>query len=224
VYPPDTLSIRSVQVPEINGFSGVVRPDGKINLPLLKEVYVAGKTPKEIEEALTEASKEYYEVADATVTVTGYNSQKFYVWGQVSNPGPVQWTGRDTLLDVLSSHQPTSLAWPERIVVVRGSEPQVGGNLPEGPYDRYTKKGIHEPPEDKPYTNMIINLYAMIETGDLSHNVLLMPNDVIYVQPNPFAAVALKLETFLYPLGTITRAAGAPRTLAGAAAAGSTVP
>jgi len=47
VYPPDVLAISSITVPEIAGQTERVRPDGKINLPLLGEVFVAGMTPKE---------------------------------------------------------------------------------------------------------------------------------------------------------------------------------
>ena len=40
VFPPDVLTIQSVQVAEINNVTQRVRPDGKINLPLLGEVDV----------------------------------------------------------------------------------------------------------------------------------------------------------------------------------------
>ena len=50
-YPPDSLSIRSLNVPEISGAVQRIRPDGKINLSLLGEIFVAGKTAKEIETA-----------------------------------------------------------------------------------------------------------------------------------------------------------------------------
>jgi len=127
VMPPDVIMIASRYVKEIDQQTQQIRPDGKINLPLVGEVFVAGKTPAEIEQALTEASKEYYEQVDATVMIQGYNSQKFYVFGQVGQPGPMPWTGRDTLLDALAKAQPTPLAWPERIIVVRGDDPQEAG-------------------------------------------------------------------------------------------------
>ena len=92
VYPPDSIRIESLNVPEINGKVHRVRPDGKINLQLLGEFFVAGKTPSEIEKMLAEASKEYYEKTDATVQVVGYLSQNFYIFGQVSRPGPMPWT------------------------------------------------------------------------------------------------------------------------------------
>ena len=107
VYPPDTLTITSRRVTEINATQGQqVRPDGRINLPLLGELLVAGKTPKEIQDKIEELAKAYYDEVDVTVTVTGYNSQKFYIFGQVGTAGPMPWTGRDTLLEALAKAQP----------------------------------------------------------------------------------------------------------------------
>ncbi|MDY7009777.1 MAG: polysaccharide biosynthesis/export family protein [Planctomycetota bacterium] len=203
VYPPDVISVGSLHVPEIQGISQRVRPDGKINLPLLGEISVAGKTPGQIEEDIKKAADDYYEQVDATVQVVGYNSQRFYVFGQVSSPGPISWTGHDTLLDVLSMAQPTSLAWPERIIVVRASKPIYGGSTTR-PSVQYSMTGVHPPDKDNPRYKMTINLMAMVESGDLANNILLMPNDIIYVQPNPFARIALAIETFFSPI----RAAG----------------
>lgn len=200
VYPPDMISIDSLHVQEIQGVRQRVRPDGKINLPLLGEISVAGKTPSEIEKLLTEAAKDYYEQVDATVQVVGYNSQRFYVFGHVSSPGPFAWTGHDTLLDVLSMARPTSMAWPERIIVVRGTTPQEGGCATTQPSGQYRMTGVHPPGEDNPRYKMTINLMAMVQSGDLANNILLKPNDIIYVQPNPFARVALAVNKIFSPV------------------------
>lgn len=213
VYPPDVISISSRHVPEINEVTQQVRPDGKINVPLIGEVYVAGKTPKEIEELLTKAAEDYYEEVDATVDMVAYNSQKFYVFGQVGRPGPMQWTGRDTFLDVLSKAQPTPLAWPERIIVVRGAEPQDGGSATTQPSGQYLIMGVHPPDKDKPRYKITINLMAMVQSGDLSNNILLKPNDIIYVQPNPFASVALAVEKIFSPIRAVSDGLGDYREL-----------
>jgi len=215
VYPPDVISIASREVPEINGASQRIRPDGKVNLPLLGEIFVAGKTPKEIELALGKAAEKYYEQVDATVTVSAYNSQRFYLFGQVGRPGPMPWTGRDTLLDALAQAQPTTLAWPERIWLIRSTKPQVGGSAPPEPRPRrYRMFGVHTPPKHKPPTKMCVNLMAMVKSGDLSKNVLLMPNDVIYVQPNPLAAIGLAVQNLLFPVRPAMEAAGTPARIA----------
>ncbi len=216
VYPPDSISIRSVNVPEINGFGGRLRPDGKINLPLLKEVYIAGLTPREIEETLVKASKEFYEEADATVQVTGYSSQFFYIFGQVATPGPKAWTGRDTLLDAMAKANPQNTAWQERIIVIRAPKPHVGGFMTTQPAGDFHTTGIHDAPRGETPRRMIVNLYAMIREGDFSHNILLKPNDVVYVQPTPLAWIGLTLNRLLFPVSPITSAISAPSRIAAA--------
>jgi protein involved in polysaccharide export with SLBB domain len=204
VLPPDRISIRSQGVGEIDGISQTVRPDGKINLPLLGEVLVAGKTPKQIEEALKAAAKEYYEEVDATVDVTGYNSQKFYVLGQVSRPGPVSWTGGDTLFSALASSQPNNYAWSERIVLIRGDGPQEGGRATTQPSKAYEITGVEKAGKGNPRRMMVFNLKAMAEKGDMSKNVRLLPNDIIFVQPTPMARTAFAIEQIFYPVRAIT--------------------
>ena len=217
VYPPDTIRISSQHVPEINEQTQQIRPDGKINLPLIGEMFVSGLTPKEVEEALTKAAAEYYEQADATVTVVGYLSQKFYVLGQVSRPGPMPWTGRDTLLDALAKAHPTNLAWPERITVIRGSRPDVGGYVHQEtpmPSNQYRNTGVYPATKDKPRNKMTFNLMAMVKSGDMANNILLQPNDVIYVRPNPMAAIGLAIQNMLFPVRPAIEAVGMPAVVA----------
>jgi len=216
VLPPDVLTISSIHVPEINGNSQQVRPDGKINLPLVGEVYVADMTPKQIEDAIKKAAEKYYEEADSTVQVVGYNSQKIYVFGQVGTPGPQPWTGTDTLLDLLAKVQPTLLAWPERIRVLRGRQPTRGGYLP----DTMPAKGVEKGRNKAGAKEITVNLMAMMKTGDLSRNILLMPDDIVYVPPNPFAAFGLELQKILFPVRPILEAVRVPATVEGATATG----
>ena len=203
VLPPDQIAIRSLRVAEINAVTQRIRPDGKLNLPLVGEVYVAGMTATEMEAAITQAARTYYNEVDVTVDVTGYASQRYYVFGQVAGPGPRPWTGHDTLLDALAQAQPTELAWPQRIKVVRGDQPQEGGcftcTQPE-PQGDYKSSGVRPENPDNPRRTMIINLHAMIKDGDMSNNIMLLPNDVIYVQANPLAKIGLALQSLLFPV------------------------
>lgn len=217
VYPPDSLTITSRTVGELQEVTQQVRPDGYLNLPLLGEVYVAGKTPKEIEAVLAKQAEAYYEETDATVNIAGYNSHKYYVFGQVGSAGPKRWTGRDTLIDALAAARPTTLAWPERIWVVRGDQPQVGGQeWPEGKTasQQYRLWGVHPEEKANPRHRMLVNLTAMYEKGDMSQNILLKPNDIIYVQANPFAKVGLALQNVLFPVRPALSAAATPAQFA----------
>jgi protein involved in polysaccharide export with SLBB domain len=254
VLPPDVLLINSIHVPDINGFRAQVRPDGRINLPLLGDVSVAGNTPEEIESVLKAKAREFYEEVDATVQVVEFRSQKIYVFGQVARPGPLPWTGTDTLLDVLAQVQPTPMAWPERIRLVRGKSPIRGGYMPEpaknaaDPPAKTAPEKIPPPPPrefgvaktgseagpEKPLTAeeaikraeeaarnaeagdgseaevLVFNMMNMIESGDLSTNVLLKAGDVVYVPPNPLALIGLTLQQVLFPILPAAEAISAP--------------
>ena len=69
VAPPDKLAIKAPGIKELEGLVTQIRPDGKISVNLLGEVYVAGKTPEEISKSLTEAANKYYNNADIKVEV-----------------------------------------------------------------------------------------------------------------------------------------------------------
>lgn len=202
IAPPDVLTVTSLQVQEVNQVTQQVRPDGKINVPLLGEVFVAGKTPAEVEEALADMAKEYYSEVSLTVEVLHFNSRRYYVFGQVFSPGPLPWTGHDTVLDALSKSQPNELSWPERVLIVRGDKPSEGGFPSDPPDESFLFKvgGVRPEQDDRPRHVLTVNLLAMLESGDLSSNVLLMPNDIVYVQPNPFARVGLLIQNILFPL------------------------
>ena len=214
ILPPDVIKVTSRHVPEIDNQIQQVRPDGKVNLPLVGEIAVAGKTPKEVEYLVDEAAGIFYEEVDSTVTVSAYNSQKYFVFGQVAKAGSIPWTGHDSLLDALATAQPTYLAWPERIIIVRGNKPEEGGSASSQPIDKkYKKTGIHEKDPDNPSHTMTINLMAMIKKGDMANNVYLLPNDVVYVQPNPFAKIGLALQSILFPVRPVLEAARVPSTI-----------
>jgi len=215
VFPPDVLQVMSQKIAEINGITQQVRPDGKINLPLVGEIYVAGLTPTEIQTVISKIAEETYQDAKCTVIVTGFNSQRFYVFGQVAIPGPVQWTGRDSVLDALARTQPTPLAWPSRIYLLRSSEPRTGGYATTQPSRQYRLTGEHPEDSARPRRKMLINLDAMIASGDMANNVILSPDDIIYVQANPFAKLGLAIETVLFPLSAATNALGDYRELVG---------
>jgi len=211
VLPPDVIQITSLHVPEING-SFRVGPDGKINFPLLGEIYVAELTRKEIEQKLMAAAKDYYEQVDANVRVVGYNSRKFYVFGP-NGGGPRQWTGRDSLLDALTGMTSQRGAWQERVIVLRVAEPAEGGFITANPSWKYRFLGIHPPREDKPRFKMIINLKAMWQHGDMANNILLKPNDIVYVRPTPWTWIGMKIRDILQPVRPVLEAVRVPYEL-----------
>jgi polysaccharide biosynthesis/export protein len=98
----DVLQISVWKDPDTSVPSAVVRPDGKISMPLLKEVRVAGLTPQEAELLITKRLAQFIRGADVTVVVSKINSTKAYVIGAVKKEGPISLPYRMTILQALS--------------------------------------------------------------------------------------------------------------------------
>ena len=65
----------------------IVQPDGKISLPLVKEVIAAGLTVDALRQELDKRYREFILEPTVSVTVSEINSLKIYVLGEVKNPG-----------------------------------------------------------------------------------------------------------------------------------------
>lgn len=68
----------------------LVRPDGKISLPILNDVPAAGMTPEQLAASIATIGTKYVRDSGATVIVKAVNSRKIYVVGEVAKPGPFQ--------------------------------------------------------------------------------------------------------------------------------------
>jgi polysaccharide export outer membrane protein len=102
----------------------IVRPDGRISLPLLNDVDVAGLTPDQIRERVTDAAKKFVEEPTATVVVKQINSRKVYITGSVERPGPFPLLRPTTILQLIAlAGGLKEFAKSSDIVVVR-AEPQ----------------------------------------------------------------------------------------------------
>jgi polysaccharide export outer membrane protein len=65
----------------------LVRPDGKISLPMLNDVPAAGMTPEQLASAVQQAAAKYVRDPGVTVMVKEIRSRKVYVIGEVAKPG-----------------------------------------------------------------------------------------------------------------------------------------
>jgi polysaccharide export outer membrane protein len=81
----------------------VVRPDGKITLPLGKEIVAAGLTPDQLKDAvLQEARRFVKDEPQANVIVKQINSRRVFITGQVTKPGAYQITSSTTVMQLIS--------------------------------------------------------------------------------------------------------------------------
>lgn len=99
----DVLSVTSRFHQDLSG-DFVVRPDGKVALPLLKDVVAAGLTIEEFRAKITAAITPFLK-GDPVFTVQPkvINSRKVYIQGEVNKPGPFPLLGPMTVLQLLSN-------------------------------------------------------------------------------------------------------------------------
>lgn len=157
IGPEDVLQI-SVWKNEAMSRSVPVRPDGKISLPLLNDVQAAGLTPLELRGYLVEKLTEYIPNPEVSVIVTGINSFKVSVIGEVVKPGRYELRSWTTVLDVLAlAGGLTQFAARSRIVVLRhGADGQPAQRLP-------------------------FNYNTVVSTGGEQYNFLLQSGDIVLV-------------------------------------------
>jgi polysaccharide biosynthesis/export protein len=80
----------------------VVRPDGKISLPLVNDIPAGGLTPSQLRDAIETLARRYIEEPAVTVVVKQINSRKVFITGEVEKPGPYTISGRTTVLQLIS--------------------------------------------------------------------------------------------------------------------------
>jgi polysaccharide biosynthesis/export protein len=101
IGPEDILSVVFWREKDLS-VDVVVRPDGKISLPVLNDVQAAGYTPQELADVVERAAGKFIVGADATVIVKEIHSRKVFVVGEVGKPGSVPLASDMTVLQLLA--------------------------------------------------------------------------------------------------------------------------
>jgi polysaccharide export outer membrane protein len=135
----------------------VVRPDGKISLPLVNDIQAAGYTPEELRVHVEKAASKFIAEPSATVLVKAINSRKVYITGNVGKPGTYPLTGEMTVLQFIAlSGGLLEYADSDKIVVIRR----------EAGRDQYFKFNYNE----------------VIRQKQIQQNILLKPGDTVVVR------------------------------------------
>jgi polysaccharide export outer membrane protein len=83
--------------------TAVVRPDGKISLPLAGEIAVAGKTVVETQSLVRDRLLRFVTDPQVTVSVIEIHSRQVYITGQVQRPGAYPLVGSVNVLQLIAS-------------------------------------------------------------------------------------------------------------------------
>ena len=103
-YIVGTMDVLEIQVWEEPNFSRqvLVRPDGKITLPLIGDIQAAGISTKGLQSLLTKKLKTYTKNPEVTVILVESHSKKFYIIGKIKRPGTYPLSPDMTVLQALA--------------------------------------------------------------------------------------------------------------------------
>jgi polysaccharide biosynthesis/export protein len=152
----DLLSIRVDEDEKLNG-DRRVSESGAINVPLIGDVQVTGKTPAEAEQIIKRLLEEkYMQRASVSVQVVEFRSRPISVIGAVKTPGNLGFSGRWTLLEALAA---------------AGGLAETHGNVVH--VLRRADNGLSD--------QVTIDLDDLMVRGDPRINIPIFPNDLINV-------------------------------------------
>ncbi len=119
----DIVDVFVWKEPDLSTNNIVVRPDGKLSLPLAGEIEVTGKTTGQLQQEITARLERYISQPVVNVMVKQVNSLKVSVLGEVRKPDVYRIKNRVTVLDAIAMAGGfTDLARPTRVVVMRGQQ------------------------------------------------------------------------------------------------------
>ncbi len=117
--PGDTVRIEII-TSRISAYIAMVDDEGNIALPVIGPVSVFDLTATEARQAIQDITDEYYNNAWVTFRILTLGIVKFYIYGDIDEPGFYTATGATTFLDLLQRFGLGSEADHRRIVHVRG--------------------------------------------------------------------------------------------------------
>ncbi len=151
IGPEDVLDVQVWGSKELNQIV-FVRPDGRLSLPLVGEIAVAGKTVQQLQDHLSAVYEKTVKGAVVTVIVKDIKSRPVYFVGGFGRPGVMQLTRELSLLQAISI---------------------VGGVLPNADSEKgFLLRGDKRIP---------IDFNRLVQRGDLTQNPKLEPGDSVVV-------------------------------------------
>jgi polysaccharide export outer membrane protein len=116
----DVLSINIWKEPELSVREVVVRPDGKISLPLVSDIQASGLTTVQLQEKIAEKLKEFVASPVVSVIVVKVMSRSVSIVGEVLRAGSYPLVSPMTVLELLARAGGVTLdAKTKKIKIIR---------------------------------------------------------------------------------------------------------
>ncbi len=168
----DELEIQFIYAPELNT-KAMVRPDGRISLPMVGDVPVVNATPAQLTGGLKQLFASRLPRAEVLVNVRGFASQRVFIGGEVTHPGMMPLTGEMTVIQAVMSAQGfTERALTDEVVVIRRGQ-------------------------GKERLVFAVNLDAAMSGQDTGQDVTLQASDIVVVPRTGIANVNLWVDQYI---------------------------
>jgi polysaccharide export outer membrane protein len=158
IGPLDNLEIFIWRMPELSR-GVVVRPDGRISVPLIDDLVATGKTPTQLARDIETQLTKYVQDPTVTVIVGGFHGpfdQQVRIVGEATDPQAIPYQANMTVLDVMIAvHGLTKFAAGNRAEIVRN----ING-----------KEAV-----------LPVHINDLIKDGDIEANVAVQPGDILII-------------------------------------------
>jgi polysaccharide export outer membrane protein len=188
--PGDRIAIDVAGQPD-SRVETIVGPDGKVYYEMLGGIDVWGKTLSEARVAIEGGLKDYYrDNPRVNLTIQEVGSKRVWVLGRLGTPGLYPLNGPTTLLDAISAAGGPASGQTVAQLSTGGTVTMANPSTNAGDLSQafVVRKGQPLP----------VNLHRLLVEGDMSQNIYLEPDDLIYL-PSPRAQE-------IYVLGAVAQA------------------
>lgn len=171
----DTLSIYVFDCPEYTQEKIKVQPDGNIVIAPIGPFYVQGKTIGELHDILVEKYKYYLRNPQITIRLDQLKPFVAYVRGNVTTPGSFE-LNMDANIGTPFSAQELSVKQIER------KSPLLSNVLIAAGGAKFDSDFEHiKITNNKTHEEFEVNLLKILESGDMTQDLVLRDGDVVYV-------------------------------------------
>jgi len=144
----------------------VVRPDGRVSMNLVEDILVAGMTPGELDELVTELYREKIKDPEVSIILREFAGQRIWVAGEVFNPGSMQLAGRMTAIQALfGAGGPQLTANLNSVIIFRRDDAQQATLVYKIDVERRLEGEHGEDFVLQPYDTVYIPRTAIAEVG-----------------------------------------------------------
>ncbi len=162
--PGDQLKIQVDGHPDISSAgtdansSYIVRPDGKLDFPLIGEIDTSGKTVHMFSEELKEKLKKFILNPNISVNISKLGTTRVFVFGEIRKQGMFELTKSHRVLDALGAAGGfTVYSAKKNVFLIRNGE----------------KESVKK-----------LNINDYMRKGDMSQNVVLKEGDCLFLTGN----------------------------------------